>query len=281
MSFTDLDRSALADRLVNTVIRNAMKANQKVSVSVVDSGGRTIVLKRMPGAPYGTVESALLKASTAVAYGKATILGEEKAERNHLTFPRTLDHVVLGGGVPVCIGESTAPQLGLGVCGATSKFDHDLAISSLEYEIKNLVAHSNDFVPEESASRLDLAGLHHIALLCSEYRRSKLFYVDILGFRVMDESYHEVQESWKAELVGAGGLRLSLLALSRSAARPKVITTPGLGYFALSSKDLASTYTNLLSAGVTCSQIQADAETKKKYFFCNDPDRIPIEFFEG
>ena len=42
--------------------------------------------------------------------------------------------------------------------------------------------------------------LHHIAIICSDYARSKQFYVEILGFKIVRETYREERRSFKLDL---------------------------------------------------------------------------------
>ena len=45
-----------------------------------------------------------------------------------------------------------------------------------------------------------LLGIHHAALICSDYARSKDFYVRILGLRVLAENHRAARDSWKLDL---------------------------------------------------------------------------------
>ena len=45
-----------------------------------------------------------------------------------------------------------------------------------------------------------LTAVHHIALLVSDYQKSKEFYVDKLGFRIVRENFREDRGDYKLEL---------------------------------------------------------------------------------
>lgn len=57
---------------------------------------------------------------------------------------------------------------------------------------------------------LKLKGLHHIAIICSDYARSKDFYVRILGFEVIREVYRAERKSYKLDLALQGGYLIEL-----------------------------------------------------------------------
>nr|MBA2815623.1 Lysine decarboxylase, constitutive [Candidatus Pantoea persica] len=47
---------------------------------------------------------------------------------------------------------------------------------------------------------LQLSHIHHIAIIATDYARSKAFYYDVLGFTLMGEYYREARDSWKGDL---------------------------------------------------------------------------------
>ena len=56
--------------------------------------------------------------------------------------------------------------------------------------------YSNDYI-----SRMNLLnGIHHIAIICSDYEKSKAFYTKILGFTIIREVYREERQSYKLDL---------------------------------------------------------------------------------
>ena len=42
-----------------------------------------------------------------------------------------------------------------------------------------------------------LTGIHHVALICGDYARSKAFYTELLGLEIIAETYREARDSWK------------------------------------------------------------------------------------
>lgn len=46
---------------------------------------------------------------------------------------------------------------------------------------------------------MKLNKVHHVAVICSDYERSKQFYTDVLGMKIKSEHYREKRDSWKAD----------------------------------------------------------------------------------
>lgn len=57
-----------------------------------------------------------------------------------------------------------------------------------------------------------LAGIHHVAIIAGDYARSKQFYCQILGLRVLDEHYREARDSWKLDLALPDGGQIELFS---------------------------------------------------------------------
>ncbi|MFE9522407.1 VOC family protein, partial [Bacillus velezensis] len=45
-----------------------------------------------------------------------------------------------------------------------------------------------------------LKSIHHIAIICSDYEKSKAFYTEILGFGIIKETYRKDRGSYKLDL---------------------------------------------------------------------------------
>lgn len=95
----------------------AEKENQRVSVSVVDRNGNTLVTLRGDGAGPQSYESAEKKAYTAVSWNAttSTLAGRLAQAPNLKDIPGTL---FLAGGAPITA--KGAPIAGIGVAGAPS-----------------------------------------------------------------------------------------------------------------------------------------------------------------
>ncbi len=56
------------------------------------------------------------------------------------------------------------------------------------------------------------AGTHHVAVICSDYPRSKRFYTEVLGFKIVAETYREERRSYKLDLAIPGGVQIELFS---------------------------------------------------------------------
>ncbi|MEU8134751.1 GlcG/HbpS family heme-binding protein [Streptodolium elevatio] len=106
-----------ATRAAQAALDAAKKANQRVTVAVVDRNGNTVVTLRGDGAGPQSYESAELKAYTAVSWNAPTsvLAGRLQQAPNLKDIPGTL---FLAGGAPV--QSKGAPIAGIGVAGAPS-----------------------------------------------------------------------------------------------------------------------------------------------------------------
>ena len=65
-----------------------------------------------------------------------------------------------------------------------------------------------------------LIGIHHVALIASDYARSKDFYTRLLGLRVIAENYRAARDSWKLDLALPDGSQLELFSFPGAPPRP-------------------------------------------------------------
>ncbi|OSI12177.1 SMU1112c/YaeR family gloxylase I-like metalloprotein [Neisseria canis] len=122
--------------------------------------------------------------------------------------------------------------------------------------------------------------LHHVALICSDYQRSKQFYTEILGLTVLAEHYREARQSWKLDLGIGGHYVLELFSFPNP---PERLTRPeacGLRHLAFSVENLAEKHIELSEKGVVCEAVRIDEYTGKAFFFIFDPDNLPVEFYQ-
>lgn len=122
--------------------------------------------------------------------------------------------------------------------------------------------------------------LHHIAIICSDYPRSKHFYVETLGFKIVREIYREDRKSYKLDLQVGDKYLLELFSFSNPPAR---VTSPeacGLRHIAFEVDDLQDAARRLRASGVEVEPIRVDEATSKPFTFFRDPDDLPIEIYE-
>ncbi|MEQ8238090.1 MAG: VOC family protein [Cyclobacteriaceae bacterium] len=127
---------------------------------------------------------------------------------------------------------------------------------------------------------LHLKSVHHIAIICSDYQVSRKFYVDILGFEVMQEVYREARDSWKLDLSLNGLYTIELFSFPNP---PKRISQPeaaGLRHLAFVVNDIVQAVEHLQASGIPTQPIMVDPHTHRKFTFFNDPDDLPLELYE-
>jgi len=122
--------------------------------------------------------------------------------------------------------------------------------------------------------------LHHIAIICSDYSKSKKFYTDILGFTIDKEIYREERQSYKLDLSLNGQYLIELFSFPNPPSRPSRPEANGLRHIAFGVKNINEAIEYLKSKEVTAEEIRIDEFTNKKFTFIADPDNLPIEFYE-
>src|ERR1700750_3485199 len=128
-------------------------------------------------------------------------------------------------------------------------------------------------------SRPMLEAIHHVALICSDYPRSKAFYTEVLGFKVIHEVYREARDSWKLDLEVSPGVQLELFSFPSPPKRPSRPEAQGLRHLAFSVSDIDAVVATLAERGVTCEPIRTDEYTGRRFTFFADPDDLPIELY--
>ena len=125
-----------------------------------------------------------------------------------------------------------------------------------------------------------LNALHHVALICTDYQRSRRFYVETLGLKLVREVYREERQSWKADL-RIGSSQLELFSFPTPAIRPSYPEATGLRHLAFSVEDLDLVIARLEAADVTVEPIRVDPHTGQRFTFFSDPDNLPLELYEA
>ncbi|ART78143.1 hypothetical protein B4U37_19785 [Sutcliffiella horikoshii] len=128
---------------------------------------------------------------------------------------------------------------------------------------------------------MKLTGIHHIAIICSNYKTSKDFYVNLLGFPIIREVYREERDSYKLDLALPGGTQLELFSFPDAPIRPSYPEAQGLRHLAFQTPDISGAVKELEGNGVQVEPIRTDEYTNKKFTFFSDPDGLPIELYES
>lgn len=127
---------------------------------------------------------------------------------------------------------------------------------------------------------MHIDGIHHIAIICSDYVRSKHFYVEVLGLKVLREVYREARNSYKLDLAIGDTYVIELFSFP---APPLRVTGPeacGLRHLAFRVPDVAVTKLELEAKGIQVEAIRIDEWTGCRFTFFRDPDGLPLEIYE-
>ncbi|MCJ8338053.1 MAG: VOC family protein [Pseudomonadales bacterium] len=125
-----------------------------------------------------------------------------------------------------------------------------------------------------------LKGIHHAAIICSNYAISKRFYVSILGLEVIAENYRHERDSYKLDLKLADGSQIELFSFLDTPPRPSYPEARGLRHLAFVVVSVEDAVARLEAAGVAVEPIRVDEYTGKKFTFFSDPDDLPLELYE-
>ncbi|WP_318479484.1 SMU1112c/YaeR family gloxylase I-like metalloprotein [Photobacterium leiognathi] len=124
-----------------------------------------------------------------------------------------------------------------------------------------------------------LKGIHHVAIICSDYARSKHFYTQILKLTVINETYREQRQSYKLDLRLPDNSQLELFSFPDAPARPSYPEAQGLRHLAFVVEDIHSAVDYLVAQGVEVEDIRIDELTGKAFTFFSDPDGLPLELY--
>jgi glyoxylase I family protein len=129
-------------------------------------------------------------------------------------------------------------------------------------------------------NRAMLLRLHHAAIICSDYARSRRFYTEVLELPVIAEHYREARRSWKLDLGLPDGSQVELFSFEGAPPRPSRPEAQGLRHLAFAVADVAQWKAALEARGVVVEAIRVDEYTGCRFTFFADPDDLPLELYE-
>ena len=128
---------------------------------------------------------------------------------------------------------------------------------------------------------MKLKKIHHVAVICSNYQKSKDFYVGILGLTPINEVYRKERDSYKLDLQVGGQYQIELFSFPNPPTRPNRPEAVGLRHLAFEVDHIEEEVAALVKHEISVEPIRIDPITNKKYTFFADPDGLPIELYEG
>ena len=125
-----------------------------------------------------------------------------------------------------------------------------------------------------------LLGIHHAAIICSDYQKSKHFYLTILGLSVLAEHYREARQSYKLDLQLPDMSQIELFSFDNPPKRPSYPEACGLRHLAFRVESIETAIEHLTAHDIAIEPVRIDEYTGKKFTFFSDPDGLPLELYE-
>lgn len=127
---------------------------------------------------------------------------------------------------------------------------------------------------------MNINAIHHVAILTNDYERSKAFYTEVLGFKILMETYREERQSYKLDLAINGQYQIELFSFPEFKERASFPEQKGLRHLAFGVENIEASVAELVSKGVDVQGIRTDELTNKKFCFFYDPNGQPLELYE-
>lgn len=121
---------------------------------------------------------------------------------------------------------------------------------------------------------------HHIAIICSNYEKSKHFYVNLLGFEIIQETFRKERNSYKLDLRVGTDDQIELFSFPDPPQRPSQPEACGLRHLAFEVDNIDQSVAHLLGKGICVEPIRRDEITGKRFTFFKDPDNLPLEIYQ-
>jgi glyoxylase I family protein len=126
-----------------------------------------------------------------------------------------------------------------------------------------------------------LRRIHHAAIICSDYERSKQFYAGTVGLKVVAEHFRAARQSHKLDLELPDGSQIELFSFPNPPVRPSYPEARGLRHLAFEVTDVARSKAELEGKGIAVEPVRVDEHTGKRFTFFADPDGLPLELYEA
>lgn len=127
---------------------------------------------------------------------------------------------------------------------------------------------------------MNLKAIHHVAVICTHYGRSKHFYVEVLGLKILAENYRELRKSYKLDLELPDGGQLELFSFPDVPERSSYPEAAGLRHLAFRVDNLDKALKHLEKNCIFFEPVRIDENTGNRFTFFTDPDGLPLELYE-
>ena len=130
---------------------------------------------------------------------------------------------------------------------------------------------------------MNLQGIHHVAIIASNYEKSKHFYHQILGLKIIAENYRSARDSFKLDLQLPDHSQIELFSKPASVEPPPRVSRPeacGLRHLAFRVHNIDQAISHLHTHNIEVESVRIDEYTSKRFTFFSDPDELPLEIYE-
>ena len=121
--------------------------------------------------------------------------------------------------------------------------------------------------------------INHVAIIVSDLNISKKFYIDKLGFELMQEINRGSRGT--ITYLDAGNIIIELFCFPDAPKRLSYPEACGLRHLALNTNDFDDVVKKLNEANVETEPVRIDEKTRKRMTFFKDPDGLPLEICES
>lgn len=126
---------------------------------------------------------------------------------------------------------------------------------------------------------MNIKKIHHVAIIASDYQKSKQFYVEALGLEIIRENYRSERDSYKLDLK-LGDSEIELFSFPEPSKRPTQPEAAGLRHLCFYVDNFDETIQELNQKGIETEPVRVDEYTGGRFTFFRDPDDLPLELHE-
>ena len=120
---------------------------------------------------------------------------------------------------------------------------------------------------------------HHIAIICSDWSKTKEFYIDKLGFEMYREVYRPEQNDY-LRMLRQGATVLEVFIKPNNPERVNNPEAKGLRHLAFHVENIEPAVAWLNGMDIETEPIREDTVNGGRYTFFKDPDGLPLELHE-
>ena len=120
---------------------------------------------------------------------------------------------------------------------------------------------------------------HHIAIIASDWAKTKEFYIDKLGFEMYREVYRPAQDDY-LRMLRQGDTVLEVFIKPDAPERVNNPEAKGLRHLAFHVEDIEPAVAWLTEMGIETEPVREDTVNGGRFTFFKDPDGLPLELHE-